>query len=144
MHFLGLIKHRGGAGATTTAVHLALAAARAGRRPVIADTDSQQSAVAWWKARENDDIPVVLITADQIKQYVKAAENARYDLVLVDTAPVPDQDFATAARANDLWVPRRASGSLGLRRARLGGATVGPQGLQADREPWSDGDGPDG
>jgi chromosome partitioning protein len=111
MHVVGIIKQKGGAGATTTTVHLALAAARAGRRPVIADTDPQQSAVAWAKARERDDIPVAAVPASQLRAFVKAAAQDGYDLVLIDTAPRHDADIAAAARASDLCLlPTKVGG----------------------------------
>ena len=44
MHVIDLLKQKGGTGATTVAIHLALAASETGRRVVIADTDPQASA----------------------------------------------------------------------------------------------------
>lgn len=114
MRTVGIIKQKGGAGATTTAVHLALAAARAGRRPVIADTDPQQSAVAWAQARESDDVPVAAVRADQLREFIRAAKKDAYDLVVIDTAPRHDSDIAAAARVSDLCLLPTKVGAFDL------------------------------
>ena len=87
MDTIGLLKQKGGAGATTLAVHLALAAAERGRRPVLVDVDPQGSAASWGAARAVDLPPVIAATAGQLPALLEAARADRFDLVLIDTPP---------------------------------------------------------
>ena len=53
MQTIVLASQKGGAGKTTLAAHLAVAAEEAGVRPaVLIDTDPQGSLAAWWNARQ--------------------------------------------------------------------------------------------
>lgn len=55
MKILVLASQKGGAGKTTLAAHLAVAAEQAGAGPaVLLDTDPQGSLSAWWNSREDD------------------------------------------------------------------------------------------
>ena len=49
---IAIISQKGGAGKTTLAIHLAAAAARAGRVSLLIDTDPQASASQWAEWRQ--------------------------------------------------------------------------------------------
>jgi len=61
MKTIAMISSKGGAGKTTLAIHLALAASAAGHQAVIADLDPLENAVAWRNgAPAAADLPTVL------------------------------------------------------------------------------------
>lgn len=99
---IGSLKQKGGTGATTVCVHLALAAAEAGRRVCLIDLDPQQSAASWAAARGTGEPPVIPGEAEQVAKIVRAAGHDGYDLVLLDTPPHNSPVTAAAARASDL------------------------------------------
>jgi chromosome partitioning protein len=107
---LGVLKQKGGAGATTIAVHLAVAAAEAGRRVVILDVDPQRSACSWGTARGEDEPRVVGLDVARLALAIEAAKRDGYDLVIVDTPPHSSAATAAVARASQLaLVPLRPS-----------------------------------
>lgn len=107
---IGLLKQKGGTGATTIAVHLALAATEGGRRVCIVDTDPQHSALTWADARGSDYPPVVPAEEHRIRDAVRAAAQDGYDLVLIDTPPHSTSMTAAAARESAIaLIPTRPS-----------------------------------
>jgi chromosome partitioning protein len=107
---VGLLKQKGGAGATTIAVHLAVAARDAGQRVCILDTDPQRSAVSWSTARGDSEPPVVPVSIEQLDEALTAATADGYDLVLIDTPPHSSAATAVVARISDLAIlPTRPS-----------------------------------
>ena len=119
MQTIGLIKQKGGAGATTIAVHLALAARDAGRRPLIVDIDPQGSATAWAAMRaaalgEGTEPPVVAIDAGQIPAVLDAAAADGYDLAVIDTPPHNSAAMAAVARASDFCLLPTKAGPFDL------------------------------
>jgi chromosome partitioning protein len=104
MRTIAMLKQKGGAGATTIAVHTALAAAKAGRRVVLIDTDIQQTAFAWSRARDMADPPVVVAEASELPAVLQAARDDGYTLAIIDTPPHAKADTAMAARVADLAI----------------------------------------
>lgn len=104
MNVIGLLKQKGGTGATTIAVHLALAASEAGRRVCIVDLDPQQSARMWADARGDDYPPVVPAEPKELRGVLIAARKDGFDLVLIDTPPHSSASTADAARVSTLAV----------------------------------------
>lgn len=110
MRTLVLLARKGGAGKTTTAVHLAVAAVQAGRRVLLIDADPQRSAAGWWRARQADAPELVECDADQVRSVVEAARVDGVGLVVVDTRPSVEADTVTMARLADLvLIPTRPS-----------------------------------
>ena len=107
---LALLARKGGAGKTTLAVHLAVAAVQAGRRVLLVDADPQRSAAGWWRARAADAPELVECEAGKVGEVVAAAKQDRVDLVVVDTRPSVEADTATLARLADVvLIPSRPS-----------------------------------
>lgn len=102
MKIIAIISQKGGAGKTTLAVHLATAAAAAGRSVAIIDLDPQATAASWGDRRRADAPEVVSGQAVRIPALVKAAEDNGADFLVLDTAPNADQTASLAARAADL------------------------------------------
>ena len=97
-----MLSCKGGTGKTTISVHLAAAAARAGRRTVIADTDPQNSAMAWRRARTLPEPEVTPLNAGALFNHQRNAAQAGADLMIVDTRAAAGDDGAEAARCADL------------------------------------------
>ena len=110
MQVVALLSQKGGAGKTTLALALAVAAQQAGRDTAVVDLDPQASA-AKWGDRRGDRPPVVISAqATRLPQVLTAAENGGADLVVLDTPPRADNVALAAAQAADLvLVPCRAS-----------------------------------
>lgn len=102
MKVIALISQKGGAGKTTLALHLAVAAEQAGRSTAIIDLDPQASAASWGDSRQAETPAVVSAQAARLNQVLEAARNAGADLVMIDTAPHSEHSALAAARAADL------------------------------------------
>jgi len=114
MKIVTLLCQKGGAGKTTVAFSLAVAAASEKRAAVLIDLDPQRSAESWGEARKtNHDKAapfVVGAQANQIEEYVKTAKENKADYVFIDTAPHTTNEAALAARLADLIIiPCRTS-----------------------------------
>lgn len=108
MKTLALLARKGGAGKTTLAIHLAVIAARAGKRVLLVDTDPQRSAAAWWRSRPADVPELVETDATKLPAVLAAAEEAGVDLVVVDTRPSVEADTGVVAKLADLvLIPTR-------------------------------------
>lgn len=101
MKVIAVVSQKGGAGKTTLAVHLAVAAEHAGLRSAIIDLDPQGSASDWRESRAADVPEVLAVQARQLTRTLEAARTAETDLVLIDTAPHSETAALEAARAAD-------------------------------------------
>jgi chromosome partitioning protein len=102
MKTLAILSQKGGAGKTTLALHLAVAAHAAGQVAAVIDLDPQASAAGWKDTRPGD-VPVVLaVPAARLPQALEAAERGGADLVIIDTAPHAGEVAIAAAEAADL------------------------------------------
>lgn len=111
MHTICIAAQKGGAGKTTLARNISVAAAEDGKRVLCLDLDPQQSFRQWWQAREAD-MPVML-TSDPAPHALKdtlAAANGRFDLVVIDTPPAAPAWLANTLAIADLaLIPVRPS-----------------------------------
>lgn len=108
MRLLALLARKGGAGKTTLAVHLAVAAVQAGRRVLLVDADPQGSAADWWRTRSAEAPELVQCEAEQVADVAAAARRDGVDLVVVDTRPSVQADTVALARLADLvLIPSR-------------------------------------
>lgn len=82
---------KGGSGKSTSAVHLAVAAERAGDGPVvISDTDPQGSTVDWFNQRKKGDIDTpryAPLTLSELRGDLRALKDASASYLFIDTAP---------------------------------------------------------
>lgn len=126
MKTIAIISQKGGAGKTTVAVHLAVAASRQGLQTAIFDLDPQASAASWADSRQQDRPVVVSAQAARLPTLLEQAARQHAQLVLIDTAPNADSASLTAARAADLiLIPcRPAAFDLNAIGTTLGLATV--------------------
>jgi chromosome partitioning protein len=108
MKVLGLLSRKGGAGKTTLAIHLAVAAQARGRRVLLIDADPQGSAAAWWKARAAATPEMEIASPDQLRGLLETAHKHGVDLAIVDTRPSVEADAVqVAALSNFVLIPTR-------------------------------------
>lgn len=87
MKSIAFLSQKGGSGKTTLSIHTAVAAQEDGERVVLIDTDRQQSASVWGKAR-SDVMPVVATaTTSDLEKVFDAAKNENMSIAIIDTAP---------------------------------------------------------
>lgn len=110
MKTLAIVSRKGGAGKTTIAVHLAVAAEAYGIATAIFDLDPQASA-ALWSDHRGEPIPAVVpAQAPRLPALLAQARQNEADLVLLDTAPHADGIAADAAdQADAILIPCRPS-----------------------------------
>jgi chromosome partitioning protein len=101
MKTIAILSQKGGAGKTTLAIHLAVAAAQEGFNTLIVDLDPQASAAKWGDRREAE-LPLVLSShASRLDTVLKQAGKNDGHLTLLDTAPNSDSITLQAARVAD-------------------------------------------
>ncbi len=102
MQTIAIISQKGGAGKTTIATHLAVAAERRGRRTALFDLDPQASASSWSDKRNAPSPAVVPAQAARLQGLLAQAAEQSADLVFIDSAPNADAASLAAAKAADL------------------------------------------
>lgn len=91
---------KGGSGKTTTAVHMAVCAARRGLKTALIDIDIQRSASNWNQSRPEDRrLDCVAGTAAELAGFLEQARKGGIELVIIDTAPHSNADGAIAAQS---------------------------------------------
>lgn len=102
MKSISLISQKGGAGKTTLALNLAVAAEAEGYRTVVIDLDPQASAKGWHDHRQKEAPIVISAHASRLSDVLETAKNHGADLCIIDTAPHSETAALAAAKAADL------------------------------------------
>jgi chromosome partitioning protein len=112
MSVIAIVSTKGGAGKSTVAVHLAVAAAMKKRRPLIIDFDKRQLSVLIWAKglRKKAKSPAFLKgNVETLRQDIEAAK-PKHDLIIIDVgAGGGDEVRDVVALADHVIVPVRAS-----------------------------------
>jgi chromosome partitioning protein len=102
---------KGGAGKTTLARNLAVAAVQDSLRVICLDLDPQGSLRAWWESREVD--APAMLAQDPEPNALKAtldAARVQFDICIIDTPPAAPEWLAEALATADLvLIPVRPS-----------------------------------
>lgn len=102
VHVIALASRKGGAGKTTLASHLAVAAEAAGAGPVaLMDTDPQGGLAGWWNAR-GAATPEWIDPAQGLLAAVEGCRSAGYGALLIDTPPSLSDTIAEVLALADL------------------------------------------
>ncbi len=104
MKTLAVISQKGGAGKTTLALHLAVAARIKKKTAAIIDLDPQASAANWGDSREDEYPAVVSAQPARLSKVLAAAKEAGAKLAIIDTAPHSESAALAAARASDIVI----------------------------------------
>jgi len=102
MKTIAIISQKGGAGKTTIAIHLAVAAESKGMTTALFDLDPQASASSWSDKRNKPSPAVVSAQAARLPGLLEQAAAQLADLAIIDSAPNADAASLAAARAADL------------------------------------------
>jgi chromosome partitioning protein len=110
MRIWSVLSQKGGAGKTTVALHLAIAAMQSGLPVLVIDVDPQQSAVKWANIRGSDSPKVIATITPDLPKALADAERRGVKLVIIDTSPRADRDCIDICRRADfVIVPVRPS-----------------------------------
>ena len=110
MKTLAIISRKGGAGKTTIALHLAVAAEAQDMATVVFDLDPQASAALWSDHRGDPLSAVIPAQAPRLPSLLAQARNQDANLAILDTAPHADTIASEAALHADLiLIPCRPS-----------------------------------
>jgi chromosome partitioning protein len=102
MRTVAVLSQKGGSGKTTIAIHLAVAAQRAGLTSAIFDLDPQASAETWGQWRGEKPPEVVPAKAATLARALDKAREAGVDLLVLDTPGAAEGAALAAATAADL------------------------------------------
>jgi chromosome partitioning protein len=102
MQTVVVVSQKGGTGKTTLAIHLAVAAERAGKPTVIIDLDPQASAAAWGDLRQDENPAVQSVQPARLAATLKAAADAGAMFAVIDTPARSENAALEAVRAADL------------------------------------------
>lgn len=102
MHTIAIISQKGGAGKTTLAIHLAVAAQVAGYPAAIFDLDPQATAETWAQWRDERPPEVVPAKAATLPRAIDKAREAGAGVLVLDTPGAAEGAALTAATAADL------------------------------------------
>lgn len=104
MQIVAFVTQKGGAGKSTLASNLAVAAHLAGERVFICDLDPLQSLVKWSRLRRAVDIPVEYIPPEKLEPALAALGGNGVTTVVIDTPGVHSDASERAIRAADFCI----------------------------------------
>jgi chromosome partitioning protein len=111
MYVIVLASQKGGAGKTTLAAHLAIAAEAAGDGPaVLIDTDQQGSLSAWWNVRKAESPVLAPTSIAELPEKLVLLAGAGYGVAVIDTPPAITEAIGAVVMSADLvLIPTRPS-----------------------------------
>ncbi|MBA3285766.1 MAG: ParA family protein [Nitrosopumilus sp.] len=95
MKVLTIANRKGGAGKSTCAAHLAVAATNSGYKAILIDMDPQKTLEGWWQKREEDTPLLVETTALDLPNSIDKLRTQGFDICIIDT-PGDSGDFTRA------------------------------------------------
>lgn len=104
MKILTVASQKGGAGKTTIASHLAVAAVMDKHRVAIIDADPQGSLSDWWNLRNEPDLFYLQSTIKGMQEAIQRAQEAKIDLLLIDTPPAVTNIIEEVVGHSDLII----------------------------------------
>jgi cellulose biosynthesis protein BcsQ len=107
MEIVVLASRKGGAGKTTLAAHLAVAAERSGvGKVVVIDADPMGGLATWWNARQSETLGFSRFDRGSLKQNLESLRADGVNLVVIDTPPAASEGVAAImATANLVVIP---------------------------------------
>lgn len=106
MYIVAIVAQKGGAGKTTLALCLAVAAVNDGKSVLVIDLDPQATASNWGDRRTSDQPVITSTQAARLPKLLSTAAENGADLVVVDTPPRLEQaSMAAAGAAHLILIP---------------------------------------
>lgn len=99
MKTIAILSRKGGTGKTTLAIHLSVAAEKAGHTAALIDLDPQASAAEWRDSREDDFPAVISCHSSRLQSTLDLAKKNGATLAILDTAPHTETSALDAANA---------------------------------------------
>lgn len=99
---VAVVSQKGGAGKTTLALHIAVAAELAGYGTVLVDMDPQGTAEAWSEWRKEKPPTVIPAKTATLAKTLERAEGHGAEFIVIDTPPLAEAEARAAARSADL------------------------------------------
>jgi len=131
MNVIAVVAQKGGTGKSLVSANMAVAAARDGRKVLVADADPQLSMVDWKKTRLSPAPSVIPIKASALHPTRFAAENAGVDMLIIDTRSSALEDSIEAAKAAHLTLVVVRPTAVDLRAIAMTVKALKPLGLPA-------------
>ena len=108
MHTVAFVTQKGGAGKSTLAACLGVAAQEAGEQVFLIDMDPQGSLLSWGQSRDAETPLVDTTTPIKLEAALSTLAGNSYTLAIIDTAGADSAAAAAAMRAADLClIPAR-------------------------------------
>ena len=82
---LTIANRKGGAGKSTCAAHLALAAVKKGLKTILIDLDPQKTLELWWKKREEENPFLADVDPLKLEEVIDNLNNHDFDICIIDT-----------------------------------------------------------
>jgi chromosome partitioning protein len=102
MRTIAVISQKGGAGKTTLALHIGIAAELAGYSTVLIDMDPQGTAEAWSEWRKEAPPTVIPAKTATLGRTLERAAGHGAEFAIIDTPPLAEAEARAAAKAADL------------------------------------------
>ncbi len=104
MRTIAFVTQKGGAGKSTLASGVAVAARAAGERVFVIDLDPLQTLVTWARARGETDLGVEHVPPAKLSKAIAALEKKGVTLLVLDAPGQDGEESAAAIRAADLCI----------------------------------------
>ena len=103
---IGITNLKGGVGKTTISINLAVCFAHMGYRVCIVDTDTNQSSLKWYGARDENLPQVLAVGATDAKALNKAVDKLHndHDIIIIDGTPSLSEMTTRIILASDLLI----------------------------------------
>lgn len=115
MEVITVSSRKGGAGKTTTSIHLSVLASTVSEPALLLDADPQGSLIVWHNLRTDANPQLIHVKNwTQIPDLVEEAREAGFRYVIIDTPPHAEDAINTAMRLADIIVTPTRPGLLDL------------------------------
>jgi chromosome partitioning protein len=104
MRTIAFVTQKGGAGKSTLASSIAVAARQAGEKVFVVDMDPLQSLVKWSQNRNATDVPVEFVPPEKLSKALNALEKKGVTLAVIDAPGHESENSLAAIRAADLCI----------------------------------------